>query len=208
MNSSNKRLYLLIIIAVALVSIIASISYGYFNSDLSNRNVGNYTIVLGEDYTLSTSGGNPVNYNVSDSDMFGVSYDVEAANNTSTLNITLKNDGSQTVTCTYSFAWRWDTTGSNYTKSQGATGEQKEFTVSISGDSLNGVGQEQQVPDYNSGTLSYPQQSISANAGQSTTQQVSVNIKFYNLANVDQSGHMGNTYKGGVIIDNASCTKS
>ncbi len=209
MNSSNKRLYLLIIIAVALVSIVASISYGFFSSDLNNKNIGNYTIVLGDDYTLSTNGGNPVNYTVNDADMFGVSDNIVAVNKNSTLNIILENKGTGSVTCTYDFIWRWDTTTGQYTKSLGVDGStKKEFTVTITGTGMtNQSGQEQQIPDFSGPSTVLGKGSITATGGNTTNQQADINIKFYNLSDVDQQGHKGKNYKGGIVLSNVTCTK-
>ncbi len=203
MKNSNKKILLMVVIAVCLIAVIASISYGYFDSNLDNHNVGNYVVYLGENFTLSTNSGAPVNVNVNDFTTFGTSVDQEMVNNTTNLNIILDNNTGQNVTCTYDYVWRWDSTSGNYTKSTGVTGNTKEYTVKVG----NSNKEEQQLPDYNN-TLVIDNGTITASGTNNNTVTVPVTIKFYNLASVDQSKHKAQSYRGGVILDNITCNVS
>lgn len=204
MKNSNKKILLMVVIAVCLIAVIASISYGYFDSNLDNHNVGNYVVYLGENFTLSTNSGAPVNVNVNDFTTFGTSVDQEMVNNTTNLNIILDNNTGQNVTCTYDYVWRWDNTSGQYTKSEGVDDStNKEYTVKVG----NGNEEEKQLPDYNN-TLKIGNSTITSSTTGETNQTVPVTIKFYNLASVDQSTHQGKSYRGGVILDNITCNVS
>lgn len=208
MKTNSKKIFLLIFIAVILVVIIALVSYAYFNSDLSDKDTNNHTIYVGDNFTLSSEGSTSELYNVSDFDMFGVSYDVVAYDKNTTLNITLENDDSEkSVTCDFAYAWRWDAESEgDYVKT---ASEKKEFTVTL--DNGSKTGEEQQVPDYTDTTsnLGTGTITIGPKTGDTNTTTITVNIntKFYNLSEVNQEGHRNKSYMGGVIIQNATCTQ-
>lgn len=195
---TNKR-YLYGIIAITILSMIAfASSYAFFSVDTQNTIVGNYEAIFDDKYRFSVSGTSSDSIIVSDFDMFGVNEDKIVVDKSHDITISIENLVDTVATqCTYDYVWRWDMTHDNYQKSSGAT---YEYMVSGPFTSVN-------VPDYDADSFVLGSSSISLQAGQDTNSKtVTINTKFYNLGSVDQGGHANHTYKGGVIIDNISCS--
>ncbi len=201
MKSINKKIIFLIIVAAILVSIVISISYGYFDDE----DIGNYVVYLGDNYTLSTESDGIDTIDIDNLNNFGANSNQELVNYDVNLNVILDNNSDKNVTCTYDFAWRWDMSNSEYVKSENVDGINiKEYTVAIDS------SEEKQVPDYNADTMRIDVNSsnITAISNSKEINRLQIKIKFYNIAGINQSMHQGKKYKGGVVLDNVTCTEN
>ena len=94
---------------------------------------------------------------------------------------------------------------SEYVKSENVDGINiKEYTVAIDS------SEEKQVPDYNADTMRIDVNSsnITAISNSKEINRLQIKIKFYNIAGINQSMHQGKKYKGGVVLDNVTCTEN
>ena len=192
-----------IVVSFVLIVLIVGLSYAYFalNTNLTNNISQNLT--FNEDYSfdveVSNRNANP--FTITNTDMIYSGIDEVVANTSENFIINVTNNSEDTLYCTYDIVWEWQSgTGlSNYTISSGAT---KEYTAS-----WNGI--EVQVPNYNASSFVLGEHGTGAVAsGTSETFVVPFETKFYNLADVDQSGHFNKTYLGYAKIDNVACSNT
>ncbi|MBR4230549.1 MAG: hypothetical protein IKR74_00095 [Bacilli bacterium] len=195
----RKDIFIMIITFVLLI-IIISLSYAYFvlNTNLTNNIAQN--ISFDDDaYQIEVSNRNATPITISNYAMMWSGQDELVANTTENFIINITNNLNNALYCTYDIVWEWKTGSgiSNYTITSGAT---KEYTVSWDGNA------EVQVPNYNASSFVLGKNSTGAIAPNGvTTVTVPIDIKFYNLANFNQSNHYNKTYLGYVKIDNIAC---
>ena len=192
-----------IVVSFVLIVLIVGLSYAYFalNTNLTNNISQNLT--FNEDYSfdveVSNRTANP--FTITNTDMIYSGIDEVVANTSENFIINVTNNSEDTLYCTYDIVWEWQSgTGlSNYTISSGPT---KEYTVFWN-------GTEVQVPNYNASTFVLGEHGTGAVAsGTSETFVVPFETRFYNLADVDQSGHFNKTYLGYAKIDNVVCSNT
>ena len=195
----RKDIFIMIITFVLLI-IIISLSYAYFvlNTNLTNNIAQN--ISFDDDaYQIEVSNRNATPITISNYAMMWSGQDELVANTTENFIINITNNLNNALYCTYDIVWEWKTGSgiSNYTITSGAT---KEYTVSWDGNA------EVQVPNYNASSFVLGKNSTGAIAPNGvTTVTVPIDIKFYNLANFNQSNHYNKTYLGYVKIDTIAC---
>lgn len=194
---NKKYVYIIVIIILLLVAAFAS-SYAFFSVNAENTIVGNYEVVFENKFKFSVSGSAGDNITIDDFDMYSVDdQDKLVVDVTHDITISIENLlDTNTVSCSYDYVWRWDTTKDGYKKSPGAT---HEYVVT-------GPFEEVNVPDYDATNFVLGSGKINLLQGQNKNSKiVTVGTKFYNLGTIDQNSHAGKTYKGGVIIDNIIC---
>ena len=199
----KRKDILIMIISSILLIIIISLSYAYFalNTNLTNNIAQN--ISFNEDYSVDVevSNRNATPLAIGNYAMMWSGKDEVAASTSETFIINVTNNSNTTIYCTYDFVWEWQSgTGlSNYTISSSAT---KEYTFSW-------AGNEVQVPNYNASSFVLGQNGTGAIAS-GTTESFSVptEIRFYNLANVNQSSHYNKAYLGYAKLDHVVCSET
>ena len=200
--SPSRKVALIIIGIITFLLTIVGASYAFFSSTINTANANIlYNVSFNNEYDFSVTLNNTANtgntISISAEDMYFSGETEVIASYDNVFDITLVNNSSSGISCTYDYVWVWTTASgyNNYTKSSGAT---KEFTVS-------GPFSETQVPNYNAQSFVISSGSIAATSSNTTTRSETITTNFYNLSNVDQSTHKGKKYKGYLTIDNAQC---
>ncbi|MBQ6841268.1 MAG: hypothetical protein IJO63_04045 [Bacilli bacterium] len=193
-NFKKYKLYYIVSIIVMLLAIIG-FSFAFFEGSVTNNVDINYEVGFAEGYNFITNSSvNTVSFDVSALSMY---WDDETKYNSkkNELTVTLENLENYPMSCTYDVVWKWDTSGDSYTITSGAT---KEFTA-------NAGTSEYQLKNTTAGSTTLVNGKITSGELETMVLRHSVEVRFYNLTDIDQSGHAGKNYKGNVVVENVVC---
>lgn len=123
------------------------------------------------------------------------------------LSVALSTGYSTSTTCTYDLIWKWNEASDANGQYFITTGATKEYTVSGTMDASNSF-EETQLGNYSTSvnTLLYSG-SITATSSSMVTQTWNFTANFYKTTQI-QTGHIGGSYAGQIIVENVICSNS
>lgn len=216
-----KKLTFLIIFFIFLLISLLGFSFAYlgqndFNIENNSHTQINFTNETA--FQITSTGDDDVTVTISALDMYYRNEDTlitnesfEVSNTTKTFNLTLDysaGNPNTTLVCDYDYVFDWQNNSSQYSISDNGI---KEFTIEIEDDNLvdnDGNYLEANLPNYGDQNNVIGSSFIEASGGTVTQIDVPVNFRFYNLEDVDQGNHAGQTYIGKVDISNIRCQAS
>lgn len=202
-NKYQKNVVLTSISVIAFLALILSAAWATMSINATHGNVNvNTTIASRPVFTATPSG--VISLSV-DSIGQTVSEGYVAASDTTTLDILLSSNWSNSVTCTYDIVWEWNETlnvGDQYAITSSVD---KEYTISGMDTSNNEID-EVQLQDYTDGIKQVlGSSSITVATNSMATDTWTFEGKFYK-DRVSQSNHKGHNYAGTIHIENVLCS--
>ena len=220
-NYKNVKVVAVIASAFLLFIIFAAAFayFGTFNIDLNNNVAVNIYAEQGGDATFTTTAAQ-LNLQVPASAMSQSNSEsgnaVLAAENTATLNVTLKGAEGMLTTCTYNIIYEYDNTSETYGNSVAVTsGADKEITLQVSGlngkynyyeternfNYYSGSNGEDTTDVWESATKRYLVKDAKIRStGSEETAKWNITGKYYNL-DVSQSQLEGKSFTGKIYVD-------
>lgn len=212
----KKQIIIIVLSIIIFITVVLGIAYAYFaiNINLSNNTL--YNVSFKDDYMLTITLKNSenttkdidlavANEDMTDrteeaigSDSWDLRYKFDGmvtSSSTDTITVSVENNTDKNLTCTYDYIWVWDEGSDSYSVTHPGS---LEFTVS-------GPFEEVNVPSSSSESNKLGFDYISVGPNTTSSKDVNVTIKHYNLYARVQDTHKGKNYKGHVGFNNAEC---
>ena len=209
----NKKNITLMVVAIAtLITFVGLATYAYFVGNINTTRTSNVTATTEINNLVFDTNGGAMQLNVSAANMQRAKNGTVAAQNNTTLTVTLTANTNYSMVCTYDIVYEWTSTDKYTAHSSGVSSNEFTIKASLASNSNTYDGTNNIANETDLSSLTYTNNSttvvsgaqIDATGSTRSTAVWTFESKIYN-ANANQINLAGKTFNGKFKVSNVSC---